>query len=573
MNRKKIWKYLPEILILIICAVLLVGDISQKEGYHMDELLSFELANAQFNPWIVPTQPQGRLAKFVENEIQGENFLETTSNVTDTLLDVAKNRRESKILQYTADVYEEPVWITKQQFQEYLTVNEKDCFNYLSVYFNVKDDNHPPLHFMVLHTVSSIFKGQVNPYIGCCINLACVLAMMVLLMVIGRDIMRICGQENKGRMVGLWTAGLYGLSAGAVSTTLLIRMYGMLSLFCVALLFIHIRKLYSVSLKSTNFETRNIGLILVTLLGFWTQYFFLFYCLILATVTAGILWKQARKREMFCYIRSMVLAGVIGIAVYPFAIGDVLSSERGVEALGNLSSGFAGYGLRLRAFGRILAERVGFGCVIVFVVVMIVGFLMGLRKGDNGRVKGALLWVLVLPVLGYFLLAARMSPHLVDRYIMPIFPMVSLLLVVGVGLFVNQTWILGMTIATFITAVANPIRYQNDYLYRSYSEQISFSENYADTACICIGEGVTYYENLLEFMNYEKTLILTPAEFYQRKDKESIRELPQVVVILKEGQDANSVTRELKTVYGFKRAQVLFGQGGVYDDEILMLQK
>ena len=40
----------------------------------MDELLSFELANGEFNPWIVPTQPQGRLAKFVENEIRGESF-------------------------------------------------------------------------------------------------------------------------------------------------------------------------------------------------------------------------------------------------------------------------------------------------------------------------------------------------------------------------------------------------------------------------------------------------------------------------------------------------------------------
>lgn len=36
--------------------------------------------------------------------------------------------------------------------------------------------------------------------------------------------------------------------------------------------------------------------------------------------------------------------------------------------------------------------------------------------------------MLMVPVAGYFLLASRMSPYLVDRYIMPLFPFVALLL-------------------------------------------------------------------------------------------------------------------------------------------------
>ena len=38
-----------------------------------------------------------------------------------------------------------------------------------------------------------------------------------------------------------------------------------------------------------GFERKNAKLTLVTILGFWTQYFFLFYCLALAGVTAGLL--------------------------------------------------------------------------------------------------------------------------------------------------------------------------------------------------------------------------------------------------------------------------------------------
>ena len=119
-------KNLLELLIVILCMFVLGVGVCQKEGFHMDELLSFELANAEFNPWIVPTQPEGRLAKFVHNEIKGESLSETVQNLADTVMDVLKNRGSSNLLSYKADVYEEPVWITAEQFQDYITVDEGD---------------------------------------------------------------------------------------------------------------------------------------------------------------------------------------------------------------------------------------------------------------------------------------------------------------------------------------------------------------------------------------------------------------------------------------------------------------
>ena len=79
-------------------------------------------------------------------------------------------------------------------------------------------------------------------------------------------------------------------------------------------------------------------------------------------------------RELWIYIRSMALAAVIGLVLFPFAIADVFSSGRGVEALDNLASGFAGYGARLLAFAGILADRtvgdllLGAGCATAVVL-------------------------------------------------------------------------------------------------------------------------------------------------------------------------------------------------------------
>lgn len=71
-----------------------------------------------------------------------------------------------------------------------------DAFDYLSVYFNVKDDNHPPVHFMLLHTMSSLFGGTLSPWLGCFINLVCLGITLWLLLRLGRQLADIfpCGK-------------------------------------------------------------------------------------------------------------------------------------------------------------------------------------------------------------------------------------------------------------------------------------------------------------------------------------------------------------------------------------------
>lgn len=563
-------KRIYEIAVVLTCVVALSAMVAQKEGFHMDELLSFELANAEFNPWIVPTQPEGRLAKFVHNEIQGESLGETMSNLVDVVTDVLENRGSSKLLSYKADVYEEPVWISGEQFEDYITVDE-DGFNYLSVYFNVKDDNHPPLHFMLLHTVSSIFKGCIKPVMGCVINLAAVVGILILLMKSGALLAQMLGMEEKARWVGLWAALLYGLSSGAVATTLLIRMYGMVTLFCVAFFYLSLRKW-----QEKEFDKHNKGLIAVTVLGFWTQYFFLFYIILLVAVLVCMLLKAKRIREMWCYIRSMVIAAVIGLVGFPFAISDVFSSGRGVEALQNLSEGLSGYGERLVAFAKILSERT-FDIFTVTVLLLVVWVIvMNIRIKRFRNVAGTMLLLLV-PVVGYFLLAARMSPYLVDRYIMLIFPFVMLIFSVLLTMMIvllEQLWkqeVKGsvMSICLVLAMLASLLQYDGTYLYKGYENQLKFAQKYRDMACICVYDGVGYYENLQEFAYYEQTLLVKLEELANRQDTASIENLGEVVVLIKSNVDWQQVCMILQEQYGLTFVEEWCGNS-VYGDSLML---
>ena len=582
MSETSRWKkILPELLAVILCLGVLCVGVSLKEGYHMDELLSFELADARYNPWIVPTQPEGRLAKFVREEIQGDSFGETLMNLKSTVTDVLKNRGSSKLLSYKADVYEEPAWITSGQFRDYVTVDGSDAFDYLSVYFNVKDDNHPPVHFMLLHTMSSLFPGTLSPWLGCTINLICVGITLWLLLRLGRQLSEIFGMEEQGRLLGTLAVLLYGLSTGALASVLLIRMYCLLSCLCVALLSMHVEKW-----KEHGFDRSNKGLIAITVLGFLTQYFFLFYCILLAAVTAAGLLCSKRMRELWIYIRSMVVAAVIGLVLFPFAIADVFSSGRGVEALDNLASGFAGYGARLLAFARILADRtvgdllLGAGCVTAVVLAVVLWYRRhrGQELSMSREVRG-ILCMLIIPVVGYYLLACRMSPYLVDRYVMPVFPMIALLFalllcslgkrlakvsgwkgrLVGIGLMALILVVQGLRLAS----------YDGEYLYRGYGQQEQLAEEYASLPCICVYAGVGYYENLPEFMHYDRTLLVTAEELAERKDVDSLRMLDRVVVLIKPGVEEETVSSVLREKYGMEPEETLFSEG-VHGDNIYL---
>jgi len=555
-------KYRWQLLIILFILVIQLVFAFQKEGYHMDELISFEMANAEYNPWIVPTQPVGRLAKFVQEEIEADSLGEKLGNISNTIVDVLKNRGNSKMLSYKADVYEEPVWISKAQFRDYLTTDGTDSFNYLSVYFNVKDDNHPPVHFMLLHTISSLFVGKIHPVMGCVINIFMIICSAIVIMKCGMLLDKYgITSDGKGMRLGMLSALLYGCSQASVATMLLIRMYGVLTFLCLLTFYLQMDKWWG-----RNFDKKNKLLIFVTVLGFWTQYFFLFYCIALSLAMVLALWRSKRIKELLVYIRSMLIAALIGVVGYPFAISDVFSSSRGVEALGNLRGGLGQYIQRLAVFGEILLDRCFgnwvFGLIVVLASLIAITFLFIRQKLYRTEIL-----LYCVPVLVYFLLAAKMSPMYVDRYLMAVFPFVISWLVVALSV---KSPSAGKTIRAVMGCLLvcycliQLLTYDGSYLYKGYQEQVAVSQEYKEKSCICLYEGSGYYDNLMEFINYEKTLLVTPEELKNRKDTASVLYGTEFVMVVK-----NTVSQEqveaILNQYDWNIKEILIEEGAHKD--------
>lgn len=563
MKQTRLEKNKMEWILLAVLVMLWCVIIGQKEGFHMDELISYEMANAEYTPWILPTRPEGRLERYLEEEVYQDTFSGTLSAFFATAKDVVENRGASKLATFEKEDFQEPVWISREEFQDYITTTGHDRFRPDSVYFNVITDNHPPLHFMALNLVCSLFSGKFSPILGCLINLLCLLGIAKLLCDLGELL-------YEKRIVGQAAALLYGTSILGLSTLLLTRMYAMLTLFCV-----WTAKLVLEKYRSGEFRHHNKLLILATCLGFWTQYFYLLYLIPLAILLVVLLWTEDRKKEVLYFVRSMVIAGAIGLAVYPFAIDDVLHSGRGVEALENLGSGagtLARYGTMLQVLGQ---ELFGDGILAVLALVLLavlIGYRLWLMKKEGKGIfadaKQSMLsafhkerLLVLMPALIYFLVVVKAIPYLEDRYIMAIGGFTALFVcgtfyrLAGDRLKDGKGRMAMMLI--LLCAIVGILQSGPNYLYQGYKNQWDKAKEYRNLDCLCVYEGVRYYENLPEFAEYENTLLLTMEELTNRSADERLEKDEELVVLAKRQIDMVELARVLHQKYGFEWSETV----------------
>ena len=563
-------EYKWQIAVILLAVSVMSVFISQKEGYHMDEVLSFEFANAEYTPWIVPWQPEGRFATFVYNEIETGDFWETVGNWIKYTLDYWINGEDSIAYNYEGKVYVQSVWISREEFKEFVTTGPKDRFNLVSVYYNEIRDSHPPLFYMCLHLVCSVFSGIMSPWLGALVNLTAMVICCIFLIKIG---ILLTGEKRAGTLAIL----LYCLSTGGIGTVVLIRMYCMLTCFCVISLYFHLKKW-----QSGDWRVGNKLLIFMTVCGFWTQYYFIFFAIFMAGVTVlGLLFTKRGKQALY-YIRSMVIAAAIGLCTFPYAVSDVLEGSTGRDVVSNLLGGSGEWAERMKSFGGMLCggicgKSLGMALLVLLIVIAAVICLTVKEKRKeltkDRIVQGAMV---VLPAACYFLVTALISPFYADRYIMPTYAFLALLFAVVLEWYVRylSQWIgskQGLRAIPVLLAgvlgIISVASYGNSYLYVGYSDQLEMAKKYADYPCLCIYDGVTFYENVPEFAIYEETLVLTCCELEERCQFDLLVDREDVVVLIKRNVDEEWVHQMMQNKYGYNNYELIFTDN-IYGEKI-----
>ena len=256
------------LLFLIIAAQIInivVVFVSEKTEYHCDELYSFGLSNSFYRP-------------FVEND---------------------------NIRSLEFDHIEE--WFPGELYRDYLTVQKGEQFRYDSVWYNQGQDRHPPLFYSIIHTICSFAPDTFSFWFGFVPNLVYFAVMQFFLYKLAKNVL-------KSKYLALLFCLFWGFTVAALNNTLFIRMYCMLTMWTVILMYLHSKLVLS---KEKIIWKQLIPLTIVTALGALTQYLFLFVAFVIAVCFC--LWYLINKcyKSFFAYGASMLVGVLLFFLIYP----------------------------------------------------------------------------------------------------------------------------------------------------------------------------------------------------------------------------------------------------------------
>lgn len=307
-------------------------------------------------------------------------------------------------------------WQDRQTILDEFSVKEGEAFNYGLVKLVQSWDVHPPLYYWIFHSICSLTLGVFSKWSGIITNLlAFTIGFWLLYMIMT--------QLSVYWPVTAIALLFWGINPQTISCNMLIRMYAWLTVAIFACAYLHIRLI-----KEGFCRKYMIFLMLVSYLGFLTQYFYLFF--FVCTGFVYTFWLVFMKKEIKSGIIYVICcAASLGLAVitYPACLSHLFGGYRGqgaAESLFDLGNTF----MRISFFTGLLNDFVFAGLFVVVALVLVAGLLVKRFKPRADIV------IITIGTIGYFLLtskAALLVGSASNRYEMPIYGLVIAMVFVG----------------------------------------------------------------------------------------------------------------------------------------------
>lgn len=322
-------------------------------------------------------------------------------------------------IQENEDFYN--TWHNQKYYENYLTVNENEKNNFLPVYENQKNDVHPPLYYLLLRIAMNFNIGNYSKWPGIILNIIIYLFITIFMYLIYKKLLKNSKKCNeKSAILALITS----ITLSSINNAIYIRMYALATLNIIITTYLHLQLLDK---KESNFKLLlSIGII--ALIGSLTHYYYLFYLSILVIMFIIKYLKEKQYKELGKYIGTIFLAAIISLIIFPYSIQHIFFGYRGqgaIKNLTNISQFFKNIVLyiitiNIHAFNNIL-------WILVFFILGIILYKK-INKIKLIKTKNKYIKYIIFPTLGYFILAAILSPWVELRYVMPICGLLNLII-------------------------------------------------------------------------------------------------------------------------------------------------
>lgn len=323
-------------------------------------------------------------------------------------------------------------WKNVDEIRSEFMVREGEGFRYGLVKTMQSFDVHPPLYYMILHTICSLFPGVFSKWFGLGLNLGLFVVCYWLLAYLSYHVF------HKKKEMALITCLLFGFQVGVLSGITFIRMYMLLTMWCLLAMIWHIPTWNG----KVRLTIKNaVALWVLVTLGFLTHYYFAVFLFFLAAYTCLYNWLIKKDFKGSVIYGVIVCAGMAtAVLYYPSCLSHIFRGYRGTEATGAFFD-LGNTVFRIRFFADLMNQSVFGGALWILLIAVILLFVTVRFQNKNRKNlmtaiaenQGAAQIAFV--TAGYFLVVAKtalLNAEEANRYELPIYGFCMLLMVAAI---------------------------------------------------------------------------------------------------------------------------------------------
>ena len=428
-------KYSGLIVAVFLGIITLVFFGNIKQGYFIDELFSYGLANSASGSYVQDYFPDG--------DIRGQV-------------------------------------LTPELIADYLTVQPDERFAYVSVYRNQIRDCHSPFYYMLLHTVCSFFPGRMSKWFGLGLNIVLMALVTVMIYIIS---MELCQSSRVATAVCL----VYSLSQLAVSMTMLIRMYALQTLLIMVLAKLAL-DIYSQKIKKVTY----VMYLFTVLFGALSQYQFLFFAFYTTLFLMIVLAKRKKFKAVGAIAGSALGGVVLFFCVWPYVITQAMG-QGSVSASGSFSHIFEPGQYKwiitfIAASAELLLPAVAVA-VLSTVIYLIIKYSKKAKKESVPGVKVSGAWLLFVSGIMYFVTVCIISPVPEIRYNWGAISLIVILIGVPLkylesGMEIKRSYLIAFYSLVVLGSLSWLTRCEPFYLYKNENEMNEMYAQFSEAPCV-----------------------------------------------------------------------------------------
>lgn len=321
-------------------------------------------------------------------------------------------------IQNNSDFYN--VWHDKEYYQDYLKVNDNEKFMFSQVIENQKNDNHPPLYYLILRIAMGFNIDGFSKWTGIVINIIIYIFITIFMYLI---ISKLLQGKEKYKEKSVVLAFISSIMLSAVTSAIFIRMYALSTLNVVITTYLHLKLLE----KENKSNMTLIGISISALIGSLTHYYYLFYLVAMFIMFVIKYIKEKKYKQLIKYVLAMIIAGGFSLIIFPYSISHIFFGYRGQGILNHLNN-ISQYFVNILLYLFITNIYVFNNFLIVLILgIIIVCIYKMIRHKKIIEEKNQYVKYIAIPTLFYFITVSICSPYIELRYIIAVSPMIFIL--------------------------------------------------------------------------------------------------------------------------------------------------